>query len=111
MLIRIISFVALFLSAVFLPWPVLMGMTTIAIATFYWFWEAIVIGFLLGAACGFPSGSDFLFAFFASSFIIVLLIEEYLKRLIQGQNIVSRAIIALSGGAAFALLWLIFNLR
>jgi hypothetical protein len=106
LILRIISFIILFLSVAFLPWPVTVALTLMAIAVFPWFWEAVIMGIFLGAMYG----SESLFAFFIFSLTMVFFVEEYLKSIIQGQNIISRAIIILSGGMLFFLLWLIFNL-
>ncbi len=111
MILRITSFIVLFLSAVFAPWQITAGMATILIAAFPRFWEAIPVGFLIGAIYGFPKGeSGFLFAFFVSIFALAFFIEEYFKRFIQGRNIISYALIAFSGGSLISLLWLVFKI-
>lgn len=109
-ILRIVSFAVLFFSVVFLPWPVTVGLAVIATTLFSWFWEAVITGILLGALYGFSKDSKFLFAFFIFGSAMVLFFEEYLKRLIQGENIISYAIIAFSGGLLFILLWIIFKI-
>ena len=108
-ILRIASFISLLLAAVFLPWPVAAGLAAVFMAAFSWFWEAAIVGFLLGSIYGFSGGSLF-FAFFVSSFVASLLVEEYFKNLFQGKNIISYVIIFFSGGAAIVLFWLAFKL-
>ena len=110
MILRIASFILLFLSAVFAPWPVTVGVAVIFAALFSWFWEIVIIGFLLGAIYGFSKGqSGLLFSFFVSIFAAVFLVEESVKQFIEGKNIVSYVLIAISGGISSVLLWLIFR--
>ncbi len=107
--LRIISFIILFLSAVATPWPVTAGLAVIFIAAFPWFWEAFIVSLALGVMYDFPSGPQFLFLFFVSSFSSALFVEEYFKRLIEGQNILSRIIIAVSGAITIVLFWLLLK--
>jgi len=110
MILRTASFIFLFLSAVFAPWPVTVGVAIVFAALFSWFWEMVIIGFLLGAMYGFSKGqSGFLFSFFVSVFIAVFFVEESVKRFIEGKNFISYAFTALSGGISSVLLWLIFR--
>lgn len=108
-ILRIAAFIILFFSVVFLPWPVTAFLTIMAITVFSWFWEAVIIGILVGGMYAFSNGSESLFSFFTLSFTAVLFAEEYLKQLVQGKNIVPRAIVAICGGASFVLLWLALN--
>jgi hypothetical protein len=111
MILRIIFLIILLLSAMFAPWQITAGMATVLMAAFSRFWEAIPVGFLVGAIYGFPRGeSGFLFAFFVSIFALAFIIEEYFKRLAQGRNIISYALIAFSGGILISLLWLVFKI-
>ena len=108
--LRIVSFIALFLAAVFAPWPVTALMAVVLMAVFSWFWEPILIGFLLGAEYEFSNDHGFLFVFFISSFIVAFFTEECIKRFIEGKNIISYFLVAFSGGAVIALLWTIFKI-
>ncbi len=109
--LRIASFIALFFSAVSMPWTITAGLTIISIAIFSWFCEAVVISFLLGSIYGF-SGKDggFLFAFFVLALAADLFTEEYFKKFIQGKNLISYALVIFSGGILTALFWLIFRI-
>ncbi len=109
-ILRISSFIVLLLLAVFAPWFLVAGLALIAAAVFPWFWENIVIGFLLGSVYGFSGGGSLLFAFLASGFIISFLVEEYSTRLIEGKNVLSYALIVLCGGIAIFLFWLAFKI-
>ncbi len=110
MILRILSFIVLFLSAMFLPWPVAMILTAGLMAAFSWFAEAIIIGFLLGVLYSFQNGdSGFLFSFFAASPIIALLVEEFFKQFVQKKGVLSRFIIFLIGAISILLLWVIFK--
>ncbi len=108
-ILRITAFIFLFFGAVFLPWPVVAGLAAIAMAGFSLFWESIIIGLALGVIYA-TKGNSFIFAFFISSFAGGLLVEEYCKKMIEGENIISRVIAAFSGGAVVALFWLVFKL-
>jgi hypothetical protein len=110
-ILRIISFIVLFLGIVFLPWPVVAGLAAIFIAIFSWYWEAVFMGFLLGSVYGLEkSDASLLFVFFTFSLTTVLFAEEFFKNLIQGKNIISRAIVAFGGGCLLFLFWLIFKI-
>lgn len=109
-ILRIAFFIVLFLSVIFLPWFITLGLAIIATTLFSWFWEIVIIGILLGALYDFSKDSKLLFIFFIFGSAMVLFFEEYLKRLIQGKNIISYAIIAFSGGALLTLLWIIFKI-
>lgn len=109
LVLRISSFIVLLLLAVFAPWFLVAGAALVAAAVFPWFWENIVIGFLLGSIYGF-SGGSLLFAFLASGFTASFLVEEYSKRLIEGKNALSYALIVFSGGIAIFLFWLAFKI-
>ncbi len=110
-ILRIISFIILFLGVVFLPWPVVAGLAAVFMAIFSWYWEAVFIGFFLGSVYGFEkSNAGLLFIFFVFSLTLALFAEEYFKNLIQGKNIVSRGLVAFSGSCLIFLFWLIFKI-
>ena len=111
MIFRIAFSIILFLSVIFAPWPVTAALAVLLAASFSLFWEMIIAGLLLGVIYGFPKGgSGFLFAFFVVSFTAALIIEEFLKRFIRERSIFSSLFIALIGGIAVALLWVIFKI-
>ena len=111
LILRIISFIILFLVIVFLPWPAVAGLAVIFMAVFSWYWEAVFIGFFLGSVYGLEkSNASLLFVFFALSLTITLFSEEFFKNLIQGKNIISRAIVAFGGGFLIFLFWIIFKI-
>ncbi len=109
LVLRISSFIVLLLLTVFAPWFIVVGAALVAAAVFPWFWENIVIGFLLGSIYGF-SGGALLFSFLVSGLIISFLTEEYSKQIIEGKNILSYVLIMFSGGIAIFLLWLAFKI-
>jgi len=109
-ILRIAFLIVLFLSVIFLPWFVTLGLAIIATTLFLWFWEIIIIGILLGALYSFSKDSKFLFTFFIFGPAMILFFEEYLKQIIQGKNIISYAIIAFSGGVLLIALWIIFKI-
>ncbi|OHA15365.1 MAG: hypothetical protein A3A10_01425 [Candidatus Tagabacteria bacterium RIFCSPLOWO2_01_FULL_42_9] len=105
------AFAILSLSAAFLPWPVVLFLAVFFIALFSWFWEAIIIGFLLASFYGLSGGeSGFLPAFFVLSFGVALFIEEYFKVVLERKKILSFGVIIASGGISVFLLWLLFEL-
>ena len=111
MILRIASFIILFLSVIFAPWPVAAALAVLLAASFPLFWEMIIAGLLLGAIYGLPKGgSGFLFAFFVVSFTAALVIEKFLKRFIRERSIFSSLFVALAGGITVALLWVIFKI-
>lgn len=110
-ILRIIAFIVLFLGIVFLPWPVVVALAAIFMAIFSWYWEAVFIGFFLGSVYGFEkSNASLLFVFFVFSLISALFAEEFFKNLIQGKNIVSRALVTFGGSCLIFLFWLIFKI-
>ncbi len=110
-ILRIISFIVLFLGIVFLPWPVMAGLAAVFMAIFSWYWEAVFISFFLGSVYGFEkSNASLLFVFFVFSLTLALFIEEYFKNFIQGNNFLSHALVALSGGGLIFLFWVIFKI-
>jgi len=110
LVLRISTFIVLLLLTVFAPWFLVVVAALVAAAVFPWFWENIVIGFLLGSIYGFSGGGSLLFAFLASGFTASFLVEEYSKRLIEGKNALSYALIVFSGGIAIFLFWLAFKI-
>ncbi len=110
LILRISSFIVLLLLTVFAPWFIVVGAALVAAAIFPWFWENIVIGFLLGSIYGFSGGGALLFSFLVSGLIISFLTEEYSKQIIGGKNVLSYTLIMLSGGVAIFLLWLAFKI-
>lgn len=109
-ILRITSFIVLFLSVAFFPWPVTAGLAVIAMALFSWPWEIIIIGFLLGAVYGFENKGIFIFLFFVLSFSISLLGEECFKKFIQGENIISRILAVFSGASIIVFFWLFLKI-
>lgn len=110
-ILRITSFIILFLGIVFLPWPVVAGLAAIFIAIFSWYWEAVFIGFFLGSVYGFSEkNTSLLFVFFVFSLTSALFAEEFFKNLIQGKNIISRSLVAFSGSCLIFLFWAIFKI-
>jgi len=110
-ILRIASFIVLFLGIVFLPWPLTVGLAAIFMAVFSWYWEAVFIGFFLGSVYGFSeSNASLLFVFFVFSLTLALFAEEYFKNLIQGKNIISRSLVAFSGSCLIFLFWAIFKI-
>lgn len=111
LILRIISFIVLFLSAVFFPWPATVGLAALFMAIFSWYWEAVFISFFLGAIYGFSKdGVNFLPAFFLVVLTAALFAEECFKNFIQGKNIISRGLVAFGGGFLIFLFWLIFKI-
>ncbi len=111
LVLRIISFIVLFLSVIFAPWPVVAALAVLLAASFSLFLEMIIVGLLLGVIYGFSGGeSGFLFTFFVVSFAAAFIIEEFLKRFIREKNILSSFFIAFVGGITIVLSWLIFNI-
>lgn len=106
---RILSFVILVVCVAMAPWYIVAALLVVAISFFSWFWEAIVIGYILGAVYGFSGRGLYLFVFFPVSFTIVLFFEERLKNFFQRRNFVSRAIIVFSGALSVVVLWIIFE--
>lgn len=107
---RIISFIVLFFSVIFFPWPYVAGLSIILMAIFPWFWEAILIAILLGALYTSPKGySKFFFIFFAASFILTFFFMECFKRFFEGRNVISYILIVLSGAVPFAFIWFVFK--
>ncbi len=110
-ILRIISFIVLFLGIVFLPWPITVGLAAVFMAVFSWYWEAVLIGFFLGSVYGFSEkNASLLFVFFVFSLASALFAEEFFKNLIQGKNIISRGLVAFSGGCLIFLFWAIFKI-
>ena len=110
-ILRIISFIVLFLGIVFLPWPVVAGLAAVFMAIFSWYWEAVLIGFFLGSVYGLEKGNaSLLFVFFVFSLTLALFAEEFFKNLIQGKNIISRGLVAFSGSFLIFLFWVIFKI-
>lgn len=110
MILRILAFILLFLSAVMAPWPVAAGLAAVFFAVFPWFWEAVAASFFLGVIYDFSRGPKLIFLFFILSFCSALFAEEYLKSVIEDKNILSRIIVALSGAAVIFLFWLFLKL-
>ena len=110
LILRITAFIVLFLSAVFFPWPVVAFLAVIFVAAFSWFFEAAATGLLLGVIYGSAGTGAFNFIFFTASFAAAIFSAEFFKKIIEGENIISRAVIALIGGITVAILWLIFKL-
>ncbi len=96
-------------SAVVAPWFVTALFAIIAITLFSWFYEAVAVGFLLGAVYGFSGKGVYLFAFFPVSFTVALFIQERSKNFIQRKNIISRTLIVFSGAFSIIFLWFVFK--
>ena len=109
LILRIASFIILIVSAVVAPWFVTATLAVIAMTLFSWFYEAVAVGFLLGAVYGFSGKGVYLFAFFPASFTISLFIEERSKNFFQRKNIISRTLIVFSGALSVILLWFGFE--
>ena len=109
-ILRIIAFIILFLGAVFFPWPAVALLAVVFIVAFSWFFEAAAIGLLLGVIYGSAAAGSLNFIFFTASFAAAIFSAEFFKKIIEGENIVSRAVIALIGGITIGILWLVFKL-
>lgn len=107
--LRIIVFLFLFVSAIFVPPLFVLAFFVLAVSFFPKFFEGILIGVVMDSFYFSPVlFSKFGLGFFTINFIVAFLLTNFIKNLVQGRNFPAKIAVALPGFAYFYLLLFLF---